>query len=350
MNKRCKYAFKSIALLFFFLFLSFHTKVYAAINYTTSASTAVSNISFSSGYLALKVGGSTGTLSATVLPAEASNKAVTWSSSDETIAKISSSGVVTPVSEGIAVIKVKTVDGGHEDHCIVMVTKYPPVKVTGLTLSQSQVTLKMESKLTLTPTINPSNATNKEVIWSSSDEGIATVNDKGIVTPLLPGVAVIRATTVDGNFSTFSVVYVVQGVNNVTLSSNSLKLKVGDGGVILTAKVNPDNVSLKEIKWTSSNPSVAIVGSNGVVIPVSKGSAVITATSLQDSTKSARCSVTVDTLPVKVTGITLDSTQQGLKVGGTLTLKHTVSPSNAANKAVVWSSSDETIAKVSNSG
>ena len=133
-------------------------------------------------------------------------------------------------------------------------------------------------------------------------------------------------------------------VTGVTLDKTSATLTVG-GTETLTATVSPDNATNKSVTWTSSDTSVATVA-NGVVTAVAPGTATITVTSKADANKNASCSVTVNAPTVAVTGITLDKTSATLTVGGTETLTATVSPDNATDKSVTWTTSDASVATV----
>ena len=129
--------------------------------------------------------------------------------------------------------------------------------------------------------------------------------------------------TVDGDFRCYSIIYVSQPITSITLSQTSMKFNVGDAGIALTAKVNPDNILVKDVIWTSSNPRVAYMDSTGKVIPVSAGTATITATSIQDSTKKSSCSVSVTggnsgTVGTPVTKVSLNFNQEDLVVGDKL--------------------------------
>ncbi|MFT5872949.1 MAG: hypothetical protein ACI8WT_001890 [Clostridium sp.] len=299
----------------------------------------------------LIVGGITLSLKATVLPANAANKSVTWSSSNDAVATVSTNGIVTPIAEGVALIVVKTVDGGHVDGCLVNVAEKD---LLGITLTPNVVTLKIKGTLTLKPKVTPSDASNKTVIWSSGNENIASVSDAGTVTAIAAGTAGIIGRTVDGNHLIYCLVYVPEEINSVTLSSNSLKFKLGDAAITLVAKIMPDNLSINDIIWTSSNYGIANVDSKGKVTPMSGGAAIITATSTYDKTKKATCSVTV-TDPstdgkVHVTGITIKPKRLNLTDGTTYRLTQAVTPSNAVNKSVTYRSSNEAVATVSDKG
>jgi uncharacterized protein YjdB len=295
------------------------------------------------------------TLSAVIAPANATNKTVNWSSSDETVATVVN-GVVTPVGEGTAVITVTTTDGSFTASSVVNVSApIPPVvDVTGVKLDQETLNLTAgEADGLLKATIEPANATDKDVIWSSSDETVATVVN-GVVTPVGEGTAVITVTTKDGSFTASSVVNVsapippVVDVTGVKLDQETLNLTAGEADGILKATIEPANATDKDVIWSSSDETVATVV-NGVVTPVGEGTAVITVKTKDGSfTATTTVNVAAPKPPdVIVTGVTLDQTELNLTVGeGEGTLQATVAPANATNKGMIWSSSDETVAKV----
>ena len=190
----------------------------------------------------------------------------------------------------MTLIIVTTVDRGITDGCFVYVTKQD---VAGISLAQSSATLKINSTLSLKPIISPTNASNQTIIWSSGNENVAKVSDSGVITAIAAGTSGIMGRTVDGNYLVYCIVYVSEQVDSITLNQNSLKVKLGDPSVILSAKVMPENQKAKNVTWTSSNPMVANVDSNGKVTPTSGGTTTITATSVDDTTKKATCSVTV---------------------------------------------------------
>ena len=143
--------------------------------------------------------GQTKTLTATVAPENATDKTVSWSSSDGAVATVED-GVVTAVAAGTATITVTTTDGGFTATCAVTV-EAATVAVTGVTVSPKTDTIAVSDTITLTATVAPENATNKAVTWSSSDDAIATVTDAGVVEGKSAGTATITVTTEDGNFT-----------------------------------------------------------------------------------------------------------------------------------------------------
>ncbi|WP_314589901.1 S-layer homology domain-containing protein [Paenibacillus terrigena] len=147
--------------------------------------------------------GTTEKLSATILPADATNKSVTWSSSDDKVAKVDASGAVIAFAKGTAVITVTTVEGSFTAECTVTVTEPPvsEVSVTGVKLDKDTLNLPVGSTDKLSATVLPADATNKSVTWSSSNEQVAKVDANGVVTAIKVGTAVIKVTTVDGGFA-----------------------------------------------------------------------------------------------------------------------------------------------------
>lgn len=155
--------------------------------------------------------GLTETLTATVLPSEAVDKTVTWSSSDENVATVSSGGVVTGVAAGTVTITATTNTGGLTASCVVTVTQ-SVVNVTGVNLNKSSTTITFPATEQLTATLVPSEPSNPDVTWSSSDQTVATVSNAGLVTSLKVGTATITVTTVDGGFTATCDVTVVAPV------------------------------------------------------------------------------------------------------------------------------------------
>ncbi len=245
----------------------------------------VESVSLDKATMTLKAGGATGSLTATVLPANADNQTVTWISSAPAVATVAN-GVVTPLTKGTTTITVTTEDGNKTATCEVTVTQ----PVTGVTLDRSTLDLQPSgAPVTLVATVNPANADNKTVTWSSSAPGVATVVD-GVVTPVSVGTTTITVTTEDGGKTATCAVTVGRPVTGVTLSQSTLSMYVG-GTKTLTAAVIPSDATNQGITWSSDNTAVATVA-GGVITGVSKGSAIITVTAA-DGGFTATCAVTV---------------------------------------------------------
>ena len=267
----------------------------------------VTGVTLDKSSLNLTAGEAGDTLSAVVAPANATNKAVIWKSSDETVA-IVVNGVVTPVGVGTAIITVTTTDGSYTASSLVsVVAPIPPVvNVTGVKLDHGTLDLTAgEADALLKATIEPANATDSDVIWSSSDETIATVVN-GVVTPVGVGTAIITVTTKDGNYTATSSVNVVAPtapavvVTGVTLDQADLNLTAGGTDATLNAAVEPVNATNKGISWSSSDETVAKVV-YGVITPVSVGTAIITVTTKDGSyTASTTVNVTAPSTPITV--------------------------------------------------
>ena len=290
--------------------------------------------------------GTSDQLVATVAPANADNQNVNWISTDETIATVDSEGNVTGVALGTTSVIAISEDGGKSAICNVTVVK-APVAVEGISLNKTATEIFVGEAESLLATFLPADATNRNVTWSSNDTSVATVDGNGRVTAVAVGVAVITVTTEEGKFAASCAVTVKnRPVTAVEVSKKEIKLYVGSSAT-LTAKVYPDNATIKDVVWSSSDEKIATVDNNGEITALKAGKATITVTSV-DSGVSASCVVTVEN--IKVTGVTLDKTTAKMYTGDTLQLTATIAPTNATIKDLVWSSSDETVAKVDSTG
>ena len=305
--------------------------------------------------------GETYALEATVFPSNATNKKVTWSSSNENIALVDNGRVLGCEQTGRAEITVKTDNGKFEASCIVIVSQDSPVvSVTGVTLKNSE-TLKVGGHISLTPTIKPLNATNKEVTWRSSDPSVATVKN-GTVNAVKEGKTDIIVTTVDGNFSAKCVLTVVAAspseenvaVNGIILNETSISIKEGKTNTII-ATVLPADASNKAVVWSSLQPTIATVSIDGTITAKRVGTAIITATTV-DGSFVAECIVTVEPIAstdqdyVAVTNVRINKTVATLNVGDTEELVATVEPENASIKTLTWTSLTPSVATVNSEG
>ena len=149
-------------------------------------------------------------LTATVAPANATNKTVTWTSSGTAIATVSSSGLVTGLTAGSAVITVRTQDGGFTATSTITVTSVN-IPVTGVSVSPTSISVGVNGTQQLTATVAPANATNKTVTWTTNSTAIATVSSSGLVTGRAAGNAVITVRTQDGGLTATCAVTVEDG-------------------------------------------------------------------------------------------------------------------------------------------
>ena len=246
------------------------------------------------------------------------------------------------------------------------------IALEGLSLSATELTIAPDGTAVLTPILQPENATDVKLIWTSSDESIATVDENGNIKAIKEGTVTITVKTADGKYTVSCTVKVSKEtvkVDGVTISG-SKEVNVG-GTIKLTAKVTPDNATNKSVTWSSSNPSIARVDQNGNVTGLKAGKVTITATTADgghkttyevtvkaasnnnanNSQPSKKPSSSQPQKPttVHVTGVKISGANQ-VNVGSTITLTANVSPSNATNKSVTWSSNNNGIATVDSSG
>ena len=298
--------------------------------------------------------GKTETLTTTIAPSNATNQDVTWSSSNTAVATVQN-GTVTAIGEGTATITVTSqADETKKATCMVTVTK-KVVPVESITLNKNSLTLEEDKTEKLTVTIAPSNATNQDVIWSSNNTEVATVEQDGTVTAVSEGTAQItvfsQADTTKKAACIVRVTKKVVPVESVTLNKTELTLEEGKTET-LTATVLPTNASNKTVTWTSTNPNVATV-QNGIVTAVGAGTAQITVASQADTTKTATCIVTVREVeePKLAEEIRLNKEIGTLNVGEEETLIVRVIPEDASNKDdLEWTSTNEEVATVDEEG
>ncbi|MCR5547527.1 MAG: Ig-like domain-containing protein [Bacteroidales bacterium] len=332
----------------------------------TSKVIKVTEISLSQNNASLGVGDGL-SLEATVLPENATNKVVRWNSSNNDVAFIASVSVVdagsgyngggttrgegdpdTKTGEGVssianivaskagtAVITARTDDGGYIAQCEIVVS----VSVTGLTLSESELTLDAGESKTIMANVTPADATDKEVSWTSSDQDVVTV-DGGKVTGVKPGTAVITAITHDGGITASCTVTVITHAQGVSLNKTSLILDCGSSEQ-LTATIRPDNASNVAVRWSSSNQTVATV-SDGLVTGKSAGNADIVVTT-EDGEFTATCKVNVI---VSVTELSLEPKTLSMTAGETRSLSLNILPADATERNITWRSSNTSVATV----
>ena len=306
----------------------------------TEITVPVSSVSLNRTYITLEVG-DTLSLSATISPSNATDKSVTWSSSNTSVATVSN-GTVTAKSAGTTTITVKT-SNNKIDSCYVTVNP-KTIAVNSVTLNKTGATLEVGDTLSLTATIYPSNATNKSVTWSSSNTSVATVSN-GLVTAKSSGSATITVRTNNNKTATCSITVnnPVVAVSSISLNQTGATIEVGVT-LSLSATISPSNATDKSVTWSSSNTSVATV-SDGIVTAKAAGTATITVKT--SNNKTATCSVTVNEQAVLPTAIYLSKSSLELKEGATANLTVTFLPSNATNKTVEWLVLDTSVATAS---
>ena len=300
----------------------------------------VTDVTLDESSLTLKVGENQ-KLTATVLPADASNKEVVWQSLNPAVATVEN-GVVTAVSEGVT--SVFAVCGIKSASCIVTISKKPVDDLKpGITFDKTSLSLYIGERATINATVNIGGDGDKTLKWQSTDESVATVLN-GLITAKTAGAAIIVATC--GDYSASCVVAVVPiDATGVTLDKTAINVYIGDT-VELKATVIPENATNKAVLWQSLDSSVALVN-NGRVTGVSEGSTVITVL-CASSTAAATATCVVNVIDGAVTGLTFNKSEHSMYIGDTYTLIPTVLPEHAKDKTVIWQSSDESVATVAN--
>ena len=288
--------------------------------------------------------GETATLSATVLPENATNKSVTWTSSNSSIATVTTDGVVKAVSRGTATIKATTNDGTNLTATASCKVTFPN-PVTSVTLNKTNVTLIVGQKVTLVATCTPSDADDTTITWSSKDSSIATV-DGGVVTAKAIGTTTITARSVNGIEATCSINVVRTAVTSITLNTTSIRLEK-NYVYFLKATVLPTYATNKNVIWSSDDNTIADVGEDGRVTANASGKTRIVATSESDPTVSAYCLVEVYT---PLSSITILNPDINMYVDDNVKINVSFTPSDADNKELNWEVNNTNIATVTSDG
>ena len=292
-------------------------------------------------------------ISATLLPENATNKTLIWSSSDENVATVDNNGLVSLLKEGTAIITASTSDGsGETATCNISVLKRE-VLVSSISLDPSAAEGKEGEQIQINAAVLPEDATNKVLVWSSSDQSVASVDDNGMVSLIKAGSATITASAADGSgvsaTCSISVLKREVLVSSISLNPSAAEGKEGEQ-IQINATVLPEDATNKVLVWSSSDQSVASVDDNGMVSLIKAGSATITASAADGSGVSATCSISVLKREVLVSSISLNPSAAEGKEGEQIQINATVLPEDATNKALAWSSSDKSVATVDETG
>lgn len=303
-------------------------------------------VSLNSDKLELKVGEVASKLIATVEPANATNQNLEWVSSNEDVATVDQDGNVTPVSAGSATVTVKTVDGGFTAACKVTVIQ----PVTGISLDLHDTKIVGAGTQQLVATVAPVDAS-QAVVWKSDDESVAKVDQNGLVTAVSKGKANVVVTTADGSLFDTCKVEVSNPVVGITVDNASINLKKGEKVQIkatleagLPGAVDDDSIALKDTD--SKVFKVSGEGGSYTVEALKSGNGSFKLVAGENGTVGQLVTVSVTNPAQK---IELDNTALNFTVGDVAKkLSAVASPSDADNADIVWTSSNEAIAKVEN--
>lgn len=312
----------------------------------------VSRIDFNKTTMSIAIG-STERLYATIYPEGATDKRIRWFSDNPEIAAVDENGTVKGESVGVTVIRLTDASNKiylYPDASCAVSVHEPTVSVTGLSIGKASTTISVNGVEELNYTVVPANASNKNVTWNSNDISVVTVDGNGKITGIAAGKATVTVSSEDGQFTSSCAVTVQEQTvpaTGITLDKATLTVIVNSTGE-LSATVAPSNATNKNVTWSSNATTVATVV-NGVVTGVSAGSATITATT-ENGDFASSCIVTVKEADVTVTGVTLNKTTLDIYSDDVEELTAEVSPANATNKTVSWSSSATSVATVSDNG
>jgi len=274
-------------------------------------------------------------------------RTITWSSSNTSVAKVSSSGLVTAVAVGSATISATS--EGKTGNAGITVSAAPVASVSVSPHSASVVT---NGTVQLSVTLRDANGnvlTGRTIVWSSSDSGTATVNGSGLVTGATPGTAEIYAVS-EGHSDSSTVTVTAPAVASVSVSPNSATLRVSNTSQLsATVRDASGNVLTGHtVTWSSSATAAATVSASGLVTAVAPGSATITATS---DGKSGTSTISVTLVPVST--VTLTPKNDTLSVGAQAQLNATLKDSAGnvlTGRTITWGTSSSSVATVTSSG
>lgn len=283
------------------------------------------------------VKGATDKLTATLVPTDA-NGTITWSTSDSSVATVSSDGTVTAVKNGTATVTAKCGDLSAQTK-VTVINPLKAITITGTTHS-----IKKGQTTQLGLTYDPADTTDSvAATWTSSNTSVATVSKTGLVTALKDGSTTIKATV--GNVSsTYDIAVKEVKLTGIKMEEKTLIHK-GDTKALTVEYTPADTTDDKTVAWSSSDSTVASVDNNGIVTAVKPGSAVITA---KVGNYQATCAVTVDA-PLKE--IVPEKAIIDMVKKQTANIAYSVVPADTTDsKDVTYTSSDETVATVNSDG
>jgi uncharacterized protein YjdB len=327
--------------------------------FTTTSSIPVTNISVTGTGGATTITTDNGTLqlSASVLPTNASNNSVTWSFSNVAgQATISSTGLVTAITNGTVTARATANDGSGVSGYLTITISNQVIPVTGITVTGAGGATTITSHngtLQLSASVLPTNASNNSVTWSFSNvAGQATISSAGLVTAINNGIVTARATANDGSgvsgYLTITISNQVIPVSSITVTgAGGASVIPAIGGTLqLYASVLPANATSKEITWSINNGTgQASINSSGIVTALDDGTVTAKATAKDGSGVTGTLEITISSQVVPVSSIVVNGSGGATTIttdGGTLQLSSAILPANATNKNVTWSITNNT--------
>ncbi len=314
-----------------------------------AVTTSETGIKLDKNYVQLDLGNNKqGKLVATIEPSTASNKEVTYISSNEKIATVDKEGKITAKGNGETNIIARTTNG-KEAVCKV------EVKAVATTIEMDEevkIDLSKGKEKKITVEVKPDNAETKAVMVRSSNEEIATIDANGKVTAKKNGTAIITAELVGTDIVENCKVLITTSPTGLKLSKTSANLDMsGTKTMTITAEIEPSTATNQEIEWSNNNSKIVYMSTSGkkaTINALQSGTATITA-KIKGANISKQCKITVTAAP---TSVTLNKTSANIDMSGnkTIQLKATVKPDNLSNKKISWSSSNTKVATVDENG
>ena len=292
-------------------------------------------------------------LNATVLPENADNKNVHFTSDNDAVATVDDNGLVTALSSGEAVITVITEDGKKTAKCKITVEK-EIIQLKTITITNAPAELENGAQVQLGIKYIPDNTTqSKSVEWKTSDASVAVVSSTGLVTAKKTGTVTITAVSkADSSIQSKVTIKVLSHITDVTVTGPSGTLYT-DTKYKFTAKITPDDTTdNKTVIWSVSDSNIAQIAKDGTLSFKKAGTVDVIATVKATSSNTVIKKLTVTGVKrvINVSSVALDKTTVNLKKGETVKLNATVAPADADNKEVTYTSSNSAVAKVDNTG
>ena len=291
--------------------------------------------------------GYTTNLAVIVTPSNATDTTVTWTSSKPTVAKVSSSGVVSALSVGTVTITATSNDNGAiVSSAIITVT---PIDVTSITLTPSvSTTMFVKDNLSIVTRVLPLTATDSTIIWTGNNDAVATVAS-GVVTAYQLGTVTITATSSENPSVKATLTIVVSNVDVKSIAIVGSTTMTVNGIQTLNANITPSNATDHSVTWSSSSSATASVNAtSGLVTANASGTVTITATSVQNPTVTQTITIVVSKIMPATISLS-PSTTQNINVKDFVKLTANILPI-AADQSVQWSSSNDNIATVDVNG
>lgn len=283
-------------------------------------------------------------LTATFTPENATPPDIYWHSTDKSIATVDDDGNVTTIKEGECIIRASISRFGYVhfyDECKLTVL---PTEVESITFDVEEKILAIGEEFTLTVSITPTNATT-DIVWTSSNPDIATVNEEGVITALQEGECSIYATTSNDKVAECKITVVIVDIESIAFDVKEHTIEVGEE-LQLVVTFTPSNATFKDLTWVSSDSDVATVSQDGIVVGKAVGECTIYAASVNN--KIIECTVAVT--PAKIKSVSFKNSSYKLLVGDTIQAELNVDPIYAEVTDIKWIIDDKSIATITDDG